>query len=144
MKESKRKLEDKQNFWRETKIFQGRQKIFEEKQKKHEGTQKYLKESKTILKECWHLRSIVVLISIAARQGGFIIPHVWEIVVRKNLTNFEGYHFGRFYLLIWWSFPKIKTKNFNSGPCFFKLVKLGTISPVAHFFNCVRTGKSRL
>ena len=76
-------------------------------------------------------------------QGGFIVPYVWEIVVRKNLTNFEGCHFARFYILIWWTFPKIKTKNFNSGPCFFKLVKLGTISPAAHFLNCVHIGRSQ-
>ena len=60
-----------------------------------------------------------------------------EIVVRKNLTNFEGCHFARLYILIWWSFPKIVIKDFNSDSCFFKLVKLGTISPDAHFFNCV-------
>ena len=76
-------------------------------------------------------------------QGGFIVPYVWEIVVRKNLTNFEGCHFARFYILIWWSFPKIETKNFNSGSCFFKLVKLGTISPAAHFLNCVHIGRSQ-
>ena len=58
----------------------------------------------------------------------FIVLYVWEIVVRKNLTNFEGCHFAQFYILIWWSFPKIEPKSFNSGPCFFKLVKLGTIS----------------
>ena len=38
----------------------------------------------------------------AARQGGFIVPYVWEIVVRKHVTNFEGCHFARFYILIWW------------------------------------------
>ena len=68
---------------------------------------------------------------------------MWEIVVTKNLTNFEGCHFGRFYILIWLSFPKIETKNFNSGPSFFKLVKLGTISPTAHFLNCVHIGISQ-
>ena len=30
---------------------------------------------------------------IAACQGGFIVPHVWEIVVRKNLTPCEGFMF---------------------------------------------------
>ena len=130
LKESKRKLEDKQ-------------KLLKGNKKKYEGTQKYVKESKTILKECWHLRSIVVLILIAARQSGFIVPYVWKIVVTKNLTNFEGCHFGRFYILIWLSFPKIETKNFNSGSCFCKLVKLGTISPAAHFFNCVHIRRSQ-
>ena len=80
---------------------------------------------------------------IAAHQGGFIIPCVWEIVVRKNLTNFEGCHFARFYILIWQSFPKIETNDFNSGSYFFKLVKLGTISPAAHFLNCVHIGRSQ-
>ena len=83
------------------------------------------------------------MIFIAACQVGFIVPYVREIVVRKNLTNFEGCHFARFYILIRWSFPKIETKNFNSGPCLFKLVKLGTIWPAAHFLNCVYIGRSQ-
>ena len=87
--------------------------------------------------------SIVSVVSIAARQGGFIVPHVWEIVARKNLATFKGCHFARFYILIWWSFLKIETKNFNSDPCFFKLVKLGTISPAAHFLNYVHIGRSQ-
>ena len=82
----------------------------------------------------YHTTKMLIKI-IAASQDGFIVPYVWEIVVRKNLTNFEGCHFARFYILIWWSFLKIETKNFNSGPCFFKLVKLRTISPAAHFPN---------
>ena len=85
----------------------------------------------------------LTLFLIVSHQGDFIVLYVWEIVVRKNLTNFEGCHFARFYILIWWSFPKIETKNFNSGPCFFKLVKLGTISPAAHFLNCVHIGRSQ-
>ena len=80
---------------------------------------------------------------IAARQVGFIFLYVWEIIVRKNLTNFKVCHFVRFYILIWWSFPKIETKNFNSGPCFFKLVKLATMLPAAHFLNCVHSGRSQ-
>ena len=80
---------------------------------------------------------------IAARQGGFIVPYVWEIVVWKNLTNFEGCHFAWFYILIWWSFPKMEIKNFNSYPFFFKFVKLGTISPAAHFINSVHIGRSQ-
>ena len=80
---------------------------------------------------------------VATSQGGFVVWYVWEIVVKKNLTNFEGWHSARFYILIWWSFPKIETKNFNSGSCFFKLVKLGTISPAAHFLNCVHIGRSQ-
>ena len=80
---------------------------------------------------------------IAARQGGFIFPYVWEIVVRKDLTNLEGCQFARFYNLIWWSFPKIEIKNFNWDPFFFNLVKLGTISPAEHFLNCVHIGRSQ-
>ena len=79
---------------------------------------------------------------IAAHHGGFIVPHIWEIVVRKNLTICEGCHFAPFYILIWWSFLKIETKNLNLDPCFFKLVKLGTISPAAHFLNSTRWKKS--
>ena len=37
----------------------------------------------------------------------------------------------------------MEIKNFNSDPCFFKLVKLGTISPAAHFLNCVHIGRSQ-
>ena len=66
---------------------------------------------------------------IVPRRSRFIVPSIWAIVVRRNLTNFEGCYFARFYILIWWSFLKIETKNFNSGPYFFKLVKLGPISP---------------
>ena len=75
--------------------------------------------------------------------GCFIVPHKWEIVVRKNLTIFEGCYFAGFYILIWWSFPKIEAKNFNSGSCFFKLAKLGMISPATHFGNCVHIGRSQ-
>ena len=37
----------------------------------------------------------------------------------------------------------MKAKNFNSGPCLFKLVKLGKISPAAHFLNCIHIGRSQ-
>ena len=37
----------------------------------------------------------------------------------------------------------METKNFNSDPCFFKLVKLGTISPAADFLNCVDIVRSQ-
>ena len=39
---------------------------------------------------------------------------------------------------------KIETKNLNSGLCFFKLVKLGTISHAAHFLNYVYIGRSQM
>ena len=102
-------------------------------------TQSVINHFKTVINGLTLLRSHI----IAARQGGFIVPKVWEIVVRKYLTNFEGFHFAQFYILIWCSFPKIETKSFNSGPCFFKLVKLGTISPAAHFLNWVHIGRNQ-
>ena len=37
----------------------------------------------------------------------------------------------------------METKNFNSALWFFKPVKLGTISPAAHFFNCVHIRRSQ-
>ena len=37
----------------------------------------------------------------------------------------------------------METKNFNSGPCFSKLVKLGTISPAANFLTCVHNRRSQ-
>ena len=79
--------------------------------------------------------------NILANSSGFIVPYVYEIVT--NLTNFEGCHFAGFYILISWSFPKIETKNFNSGSCFFKLIKLRTVSPAAHFLYCVHIGRSQ-
>ena len=51
---------------------------------------------------------------IAAPEGGFMGPHVWEIVGRKNLTIFKGCHYSRFYIMISSGFRKIKTKNLNS------------------------------
>ena len=44
--------------------------------------------------ESYHMRII------AAHVGGFIVPHIREVVVRKNLTIFEGCHFAQFYILI--------------------------------------------
>ena len=38
---------------------------------------------------------------------------------------------------------KSRQKNSTLGPCFFKLVKLGTISPAAHFLNCAHIGRSQ-
>ena len=75
--------------------------------------------------------------------GWLYSPVRMRNVLRKNLTNFEGCHFAWFFILIWWSFPKIETKNFNLGPCSLKLVKLGKISPAAHFLNCVHIGRSQ-
>ena len=69
---------------------------------------------------------------IAAPQGGFIAPHVWEIVCRKNLTIFKGCHYSRFYIMISLSFQKIETKNLNSDPRILIFLVLGTTSPAAH------------
>ena len=85
------------------------------------------------IKLSW-MKGCEVIISI---HDAFIVPYVREIVVRKNLTTSQGWHWARFYILIWLSFPKIETKNFNSDPCFFRVVKLGTMPPTAFFFDCV-------
>ena len=62
---------------------------------------------------------------IAAPQGGFIAPHVWEIVCRKNLTIFKGYHYSRFYIMISLSFWKMETKNLNLNPGYFNFLRTG-------------------
>ena len=69
-------------------------------------------------------------IIIAARQRGFIVPYVWEILVKKVSQFSKAAIFVNF---IYW----FHTKNFNSDPCFFNLVKLGKISSTAHFPNCI-------
>ena len=66
---------------------------------------------------------------IAAPQGGFRAPHVWEIVGRKNLTVFKGCHYCWFYIMIPLSFWEIETKNLNSDPRILISLVLGTISP---------------
>ena len=48
----------------------------------------------------------------AAPQGGFMTPHVWEIVCRKNLAIFKDCHYSRLYMMISLSFQKIEKKNF--------------------------------
>ena len=63
---------------------------------------------------------------IAAPQGGFIAPHVWEIVCRKNVTIFKCCHYSRFYITISISFWKIETKNLNSDPRILVLLVLRT------------------
>ena len=72
-----------------------------------------------------------------------IVPHVWETVVRKNLTIFEGCHFTRFYILIWQSFRKSRQRISTRTQAIFTLVKLGTISFAAYFLNCVHVGRSQ-
>ena len=71
-------------------------------------------------------------IFIAAPQGGFIVPHVWEIVGRKNHTIFKGCHYSRFYIMISSNFRKIETKNLNSDPRILVLLVLGTTSPASY------------
>ena len=62
----------------------------------------------------------------------------------KKISQFSKVAtFLDFILLIRLSFPKIETNNFNSDPCFFNLVKLGTTSPAAHLINCVDIGRSQ-
>ena len=41
----------------------------------------------------FRLRILPLLLLIAAQQGGFIVMYLWEVVVRKNLTIFEDFHF---------------------------------------------------
>ena len=66
---------------------------------------------------------------IAAPQGSFIGPHVWEIEGRNNLTIFKGCHYSRFYIMISLSFRKIETKNLNSDPHILIFLALGTTLP---------------
>ena len=63
---------------------------------------------------------------IAFPQGGFIDPHVWEIVWRKILIIFKVCHDSRFYITISLSFQKIETKNLNSDPRISIFLVLGT------------------
>ena len=69
---------------------------------------------------------------IATPQGGFIAPHVREIVGRKNLTMFKGCHYSRFDIMICSSFRKIETKNLNSDPGILILLVRRTTSLHAH------------
>ena len=63
---------------------------------------------------------------ISAPQGGFITPHVWEIVCRQNFTIFKGGHYSQFYVTISLSFRKIETNNLNSDPRILIFLVLGT------------------
>ena len=74
----------------------------------------------------------ILIIIIAGPQGGFIVPHIWEIVVRKNLTIFKGCHYSWFYIMISSSFREIETTNLNLDPCVLIFLVLGTRSPAAH------------
>ena len=51
----------------------------------------------------------------------------------EKMSQFEVCHFIRFYRMVFLSFRRIETKDFNSDACFFNLVKLGLISPLVHF-----------
>ena len=66
-----------------------------------------------------------------------------EMEVRKNLTIFNVCQFPQFFILISQSSQKIELKNSNSDPCFFNLLKLGTISLAVHFLNCTNIGGSQ-
>ena len=63
--------------------------------------------------------------------------------IKKKSHIFEGCYFPWFYILIWSILRKIETKNFNSDPYFFNLVKPGTILPATPFLNCVHIGRSQ-
>ena len=70
-----------------------------------------------ILSWCYFFRNILYFYFcfpwiIATPQGVFIVPYVWDILVRKNQRVFF-------------------TKGFSSNSCFFNLVKPGIISPTA-------------
>ena len=62
---------------------------------------------------------------IAARQGGFIVPYVWEIVVSKNVTIFEGCHFPRFYTIDLIESSENRDKEFQFGPMLFQSCQAG-------------------
>ena len=64
----------------------------------------------------------LTLFLIVSHQGDFIVLYVWEIVVRKNLTNFEGWHFTRF---IFWSdgdFRKLRQRISTQAHAFSNLL----------------------
>ena len=69
---------------------------------------------------------------IAAPEGGYIAPHIREIVCRKNFTIFKGCHYSRFFIMISSSLGKIETKNLNSDPRILIFLVLGTTSSAAH------------
>ena len=59
---------------------------------------------------------------VNCRPSGFTVPHIWEIVCRKNL----GCHYSQFYITITLSFWKIQTKNLNSDQRILIFLVLGT------------------
>ena len=69
---------------------------------------------------------------IAAPHGGFIAPHVWEIVCKNNFTIVKGCHYSRFYIMISLCFHKIEAKNLNLDPSILIFLILGTKSSAAH------------
>ena len=76
--------------------------------------------------------SSLKLFLIAAPQGGFIAPHVLEIVGRKSLTIFKGCNYSQLHIMISLSFWKIETKNLNSDPRILIFLVVGTTSPAVH------------
>ena len=80
---------------------------------------------------------------VAALQGSFTGSHVWEIVVRKNLTLFEVCHYSPFYIMISSSFHKINTKSLNLDLCISNCLALETVSlaPLLHIdYVNIRSG----
>ena len=70
----------------------------------------------TLMQIC---KSPYMFVFIAARQGGFIVSYVRKIVVRKNITIFEGCHFPRFYINDLTELPENRDKEFQFGPMLF-------------------------
>ena len=56
-------------------------------------------------------------------------------LVLKKLKNFEGSAFLNLYIDLLKFSSKSRQKILDSDPCFFYLVKLGTISPAAQILN---------
>ena len=64
----------------------------------------------------------LTLFLIVSRQGDFIVLYVWEIVVRKNLTNFEGWHFTRFIFWFDGDFRKLRQRISTQAHAFSNLL----------------------
>ena len=67
-----------------------------------------------------------------------------EIEVTERCHNFRTLSLSLILYIDFPRFQKFETKNFNSDPCFFNLVKLGTISPAVHFLGCADLGRSQV
>ena len=59
---------------------------------------------------------------IAASQGGFIAPHVWEIVRRKNLTIFKMLPLFAILYKDFLNFSENRGKELKLGPMYFNIL----------------------